>query len=99
MKGNPLNRVISVNPDGRLCIDNQEVDSDMILFEEEAKNLLEEELLEGPLSNYPEYGTDEELLFEEDDNDSEAFGDFSDDEDITFGDSGYDINNDDYQFN
>lgn len=42
------NRVITVNPQGQLCIDNQLVDSDMILFEEEAKILLENELMEGP---------------------------------------------------
>lgn len=100
MKENPLDRIISVNPDGRLCIDNQEVDSDMILFEEEAKNLLEQELMEGPLNYYPEK-SGVESLFEEDD--LEAYSDedvFPDDEDITFGDGGYyDINNDDYDFN
>lgn len=44
----------SVNAEGQLCIDNHVVDSDMILFEEEAKILLEQELMEGPLFFYPD---------------------------------------------
>lgn len=48
MEEKHLSRRISVNPEGQLCIDDQVVDSDMILFEEEAKILLENELMEGP---------------------------------------------------
>lgn len=92
MEEKHLNRIISVNKDGRLCIDDQEVDSDMILFEEEAKNLLEEELMEGPhfyssdedLSNYDCY--DEYL-------DSD---DYNLDDDIFFRGGYYDISNDEF---
>ncbi|GEM_PF-2995099 len=97
MKNKPLSHVITVNPDGELCFDNQVVDFDSILFEEKAKNLLESELLEGPLNYYPEQDSDESL-FDEDDfeniiDDDESF---FDDEDITSGDSDfYDISNDD----
>jgi hypothetical protein len=99
MKNTPLYRVISVNPDGRFCIDNQVVDFDMILFEEQAKNLLEAELMEGPLNYYPGQEGDDSF-FEE--NDLEAFGEndiLPDDRDIWFGDGYYDINNDDFDIN
>ncbi len=54
MEEKHLSRRISVNPEGQLCIDDQVVDSDMILFEEEAKILLEKELMEGPHNSLSE---------------------------------------------
>ncbi len=97
MKRKPLSSLISVNSDGELCIDNQVVNFNNLLFEEKAKNLLEKELQEGPHNYYPE-GDRDESLFDEDDLDKTLNEDevLLDDEDITFGDSDfYDISNDD----
>lgn len=94
MEEQHLNRRISVNKDGRLCIDNQEVDSDMILFEEEAKILLEQELMEGPYLYYPMEDDETTPHFDKDqdinDRDSNYGGD-----DIFFRDGYFDISNDD----
>jgi trans-2-enoyl-CoA reductase len=94
MEERHLNRSISVNKDGRLCIDNQEVDSDMILFEEEAKNLLEQELMEGPHYNPMEEDVDN---FDGFDNDRDYDRELdSDGDDIFFRDGYFDISNDDF---
>lgn len=94
MEERHLNRIISVKKDGRLCIDNQEVDSDMILFEEEAKNLLEQELMEGPHFYNPSdedddldgFYLDHEFDFEIDSDDNNTF----------LRDGYFDISNDDF---
>jgi len=86
------NRTISVNSDGRLSIDNQEVDSDMILFEEEAKSLLEKELMEGPLSSYSE----NEDAYLQDYFDYDYTGENSLDDDIFFNEGYNDISNDEF---
>jgi hypothetical protein len=97
MEERHLDRIISVNPEGLLCIDNQVVDSDMILFEEEAKSLLEQELMEGPLLSYSEEEEDYSLF--EEDSDDYLEDDYISDEDISFFDGSSDISNDDFDIN
>lgn len=94
MEENHLNRNISVNPDGRLCIDNQTVDSDMILFEEEAKNLLEQELMEGPHFYYT--GEEDELIPEDDDPDIILEDDQNQDDENYLNGGYHDISNDEF---
>lgn len=65
MEENHHNRIYSVSPDGRWLFDDREVNS-FIIFEEEAKNLLEKELMEGPLNYYPEDNDDYPLTESED---------------------------------
>jgi hypothetical protein len=45
---------LSINSEGLLCINDIVVDPDMILFEEDAKVLLENELMEVPLFYNPD---------------------------------------------
>lgn len=85
---------MSVDIDGRLYIDSRLVDSAMILFEEEAKNLLEKELMEGPLNNYMKDDEDDSFL-ESDDFDI-PLEDSDYDENISFDSGYYDISNDEF---
>ncbi len=82
------NKCFSVNAEGQLCIDDHVVDSDMILFEEEAKLLLEQELMEGPLYYYPETEDDYSAL----ETDSE---DLMNDDDIYYEGNNFDLFSDD----
>jgi len=66
LANNHRDKLYSINPDGHLCFDDQELDSDLILFEEEAKNLLERELMEGLLFYYPEDEEDYSMIEDED---------------------------------
>jgi hypothetical protein len=93
MKEKHHNPKIRVNSDGRLCIDNQVVDFDMILFEEEAKNLLEQELMEGPHYYYQE---EDELISENDDADIIPDEDQIQEDDIYFNGGYHDISNDEF---
>ncbi len=86
---------LSVDIDGRLHIHSRLVDSAMILFEEEAKNLLEKELMEGPLNNYLKDDEDESLL-ESDDFDEPLEEDYDIDENISFDSGYYDISNEEF---
>lgn len=97
MEGRHLNRILSVNSDGLLCIDNQVVDSNMILFEEEAKRLLEQELMEGPLLSYSE--EEEDYSSFEEDSEDYLDEEFLNDEDISFYDGSSDISYDDFDIN
>lgn len=92
MEERHLNRRISVNKDGRLCIDNQEVDSDMILFEEEAKNLLEQELMEGPHFDTP----DNDFIINNINDEDFDIEDYNPDDDIYLNGGYYDISNDEF---
>jgi hypothetical protein len=86
---------LSVYFDGQLYIDSRLVDSAMILFEEEAKNLLEKELMEGPLNNYNR--EDEEFsLLDSVDFDLPLEKEPDSDEDISLNDNYYDISNDEF---
>lgn len=93
-----LNRTISVSPQGRLFINNQEVDFDMFLIEVEAINLLEEELMEGRSDTY---NTEEEVypLIESELNQFSEDDYSIDDEDIFFEGGCFDINSDDFDVN
>lgn len=93
-----LNNRISISPEGKLFIDNQELDSDIILFEEEAKDLLEEELMEGPLIYYPD---DEGYYPISENDDFDLFLDdhLLDNDDISFRDGYFDISNDELDVN
>lgn len=91
-----LNRTVSVSPQGRLLMNNQEVDFDMFLIEEEAISLLEEELMEGRLATYY---PDEEVypVIENDELIQLSEEDYSiNDEDIFFKGGYFDINSDDF---
>lgn len=86
---------LSVYVDGQLYIDSRLVDSAMILFEEEAKNLLEKELMEGPLNNY--YREDEDFsLLDSDDFDLPLEEEADSDENISLDGNYYDISNDEF---
>lgn len=90
-----LNRTIRLNPQGKLIMDNQEVDFDMILCEEEAINLLEEELMEGLQTIY--YPDEEEYrLTENDDRYPFVDDDTSSGEDILFKGGYFDISDDEF---
>jgi hypothetical protein len=98
MEENHHNRIYTVSPDGRWLIDDREVNS-FIIFEEEAKNLLENELMEGPLNYYPEDEDDYPLNESED-----LYPMINEDEDISIEDISieggyYDIINDVADFN
>lgn len=93
MEENHLNRLITVNHEGRLCFDSQVVDSDMILFEEEAKNLLEQELMEGPHFYYQE---EDDLMTESDDTEIIPDDDWIQEDDISFNGGYHDISNDEF---
>lgn len=91
-------KVYSINPDGQLCIEGQELDSDMVLYEEEAKKLFESELMESLLFYYPEDEEDYSDIEDEDlDQNTENN---SKDNEVTKADNDYfDINNDEFYLN
>ncbi len=88
---------LSIDIDGRLNIDSRLVDSAMILFEEEAKNLLEKELMEGPLNNLKDDEDDSFLESDDFDTQLEDDSDFDEhDENISFDSGYYDNINDEF---
>lgn len=91
-----LNRIISVSPQGRLFINNQEVDFDMFIIEEEAIKLLEQELMEGRQI----YNTEDEDQLSEIDEFFQILDDDSFKDDDIFFEGGYfDVNSDDFDVN
>lgn len=92
-----LNRDFSVNSEGQLCVGGQVVDSNMILFEEQAKSLLEKELMEGPLNYDPANDDDDYQSFDEDIYDHLLDNDISMNDDNFSSEGGFfDINNDEF---